>query len=183
MRSVLYSVLFMMQLALLACSSEEANVSVAISQAPLPLIPASAISCVATKNSGGDVATPDIAPSYFKVPKVTLSRKDTSKALIVALIRIKIQIPGGQTPVLCEVGGDSLAALSSVWWANGNKEALIPEGTDSFSTDCSLYCGGVNSERPYTATGTFEIFGLERDSVSLEETPVKVQTAVTIQSY
>ncbi len=183
MKVVLYSLLLIVPLSLLSCSQEESNVSVVASSSPLPLIPATAISCLAAKNAGGDVATADIAPSYFKVPKLTFNRKETSKVLVLALVRIKIQIPGGQAPVSCEVGGDALAALSDVWWNSGNKEAAVPEGADTFSTDCSLYCGGVNSEQPYTASGTMEIFGLERNSATLEESPVKIQTTITIQSY
>lgn len=183
MKVVLYSLLLILPLSLLSCSKEESNVSVVLSTSPLPLIPATAISCLAAKNAVGDVATADIAPSYFKVPKLTFNRKDTSKVLVLALVRIKIQIPGASIPISCEVGGDSLAALSSVWWSSGSKEAAIPEGTDTFSTDCSLYCGGVNAEQPYTATGTVEIFGLERDSATLDEAPVKIQTTLTIQSY
>lgn len=168
---------------LMSCANEESNVEVAIATSPLPLIPATAISCLATKNAGGDVATADIAPSYFKVPKLTFNRKDSAKILVIAFVRIKIQIPGAAAPVSCEVGGDGLAALSQTWWANGAKEASIPAGTSTYSTDCPLYCGGILAETPYTASGTLEVFGLERDATTLEESPVKVQTAITIQSF
>lgn len=183
MRLLKCFLILLVSMQLMSCANEESNVEVVISNSPLPLIPATAISCLATKNAGGDVASSDIAPSYFKVPKLTFNRKNTSKVLVIAFVRITIQIPGATSPVSCEVGGDGLASLSSTWWASPGKEAAISEGTSSFSTDCPLYCGGVLAERQYTASGTLEIFGLERDSATLDETPVKVQTSITVQSY
>lgn len=166
------------------CSGgDESNVEVVISSSPLPLIPATAISCLATKNAAGDTATADITANYFKIPKITFNRKNTTKILVVAFLRIKIQIPGSSSQYICEYGGDGLASLSSTWWANAGKEASVSVGAASFATDCPLYCGGVEAANPYTATGTVEVFGLERDATSLEETPVKVQTSITVQSY
>lgn len=166
------------------CAQEDSNVEVSISSSSLPLIPATAISCAAIKNASGDVPTADISASYFKVPKITFTRKNTDKQLVIAFIRINIPIPGG-TAVSCEYGGDNLAALKSEWWSNPGKEALIDVGdvNKTVSTDCALYCGGINSDNPYVASGTMEVFGLERNPSNQEETPVRIQTAITIQSF
>lgn len=167
----------------IGCAQEESNVEVSINSSALPLIPATAISCAARENAGSDVPTSDISASYFKIPTITFKRKKTDKQLIIAFIRINIPIPGG-TAVSCEYGGDNLAALHhDNWWKNTGKEALIDIGVDSFTTTCALYCGGINSDNPYVASGTMEVFGLERNPSNQEETPVRVQTAVTIQSF
>lgn len=170
-------------LLLASCAEEDQNVEVTISSGALPLIPATAISCLAIQNAAGEAPTADISPSYFKVPTITFSRKNASKILVIAFLRITITVPGSSSPVSCEVGGDGLAALRSTWYGNASKEALIAAGTTSESTDCPLYCGGITATTPYTATGTMEVFGLERDPTSLEETPVKIQTPITIQNY
>lgn len=169
---------------LTSCGSEESsNVEMIISGSTRPLIPAPTSSCLARKNAGAEPPAQDITESYFTVPTVTFKRKDTSKLLYIALLRITIRIPGESSPVTCEVGGDGLAALSSTWWASSTKEPLVDPGVASFVTDCSLYCGGIKADRSYVATGIVEAFGLERDVTSLEETPVKLQTELTIQSF
>ncbi|MBV2169477.1 MAG: hypothetical protein KUL82_12295 [Bdellovibrio sp.] len=164
------------------CSQEEGNVEVVVSSSAFPLIPATAASCLADKNAGADTPTADISPDYFRIPTITFNRKDTSKTLVIAFIRISIQIPGSSQAVSCEVGGDGLAALRDSWFSGTTKEALVPAGTASFSTDCALYCGGVKAPSGMTASGSLEVFGLER-ATNGDETPVKASTVVTIQSF
>lgn len=181
----LYVLTLILSMCLMACSQDEANVSVVIGSSPYPLIPATAISCVAIANAGsGSSPTSDISANYFRVPTITFTRKNTSQILVIALIRIKITIPGGSTPVSCDVGGDGLAALSSTWWTNTGKEASVAVGVDTFSTSCPLYCGGINvGNTSFTAAGTMEVYGLERNPTTSEEVPVKIQTTISIQNF
>lgn len=171
-----------------SCSGGENNVEVSIQSSPLPLIPAEARSCLAVKTQSGDASASDISPYYFKIPKLTFTRKDASKDLIISLIRIKINIPGSASGVDCSVGGDNLAALADYWWGKDEpigkpeKEALIPPGQASFTTSCALYCGGIAVTNSFVATGTLEIFGLERDGNG-EEVPVITNTSISIQSF
>lgn len=182
MKKLLYVSLIVLSAALGSCSQEEGNVEVVISSSAFPLIPATAISCLADKNAGNDIATADISPSYFRVPVITFNRKDTTKSLIISFIRITIPVPGSATPINCEVGGDALAALRQTWFDSGTKEALIPAGNATYATDCALYCGGVTMNSGLTASGTMEIFGLERDAAQ-NETPVKTSTTITVESF
>ncbi|MGZ3772467.1 MAG: hypothetical protein ACXVCY_01955 [Pseudobdellovibrionaceae bacterium] len=182
--SLMYGLFFFFFQVLAACSQEDANVSVNVTASALPLIPATAVSCLAQKNAGSSVATGDIAASYFKLPVITFTRKDTSKILVVSLVSITINTPGSTTPISCKFGGDTLAALSSTWWSSSTKEASVPAGQATFATDCPLYCGGINTgNTPYTSTGLMEIFGLERNPTTLEEVPVKIQTVISVQNY
>ncbi|KHD89950.1 MAG: hypothetical protein OM95_00840 [Bdellovibrio sp. ArHS] len=182
MKKIMYVLILVLTANLMACAQEDGNVDVSITSSTLPLIPATAVSCLAQRNAGSDAATPDVSASYFKIPVITFTRKDTSKTLIIAFIRVSIQIPGSASPVTCEYGGDQLAALRTEWFNNATKEAAIPVGEASYATGCAMYCGGINSTNQFVATGTLEVFGLERDD-SQNETPVKVQTTITIQSY
>lgn len=164
-----------------SCGTEEdkasSNVTVVVSTSAFPLIPAPAYSAVAERKSA---TSPDISASYFRIPKITFNRADTSKSLIIAFLRIKIQIPSGL--YTCEVGGDNLSALAEQWWTGG-REATISAGVDSFSTSRALYCGGISADVAYSASGSMEIFGLERDDTTLEETPVRTSVTISIQSF
>ncbi|WP_295905114.1 hypothetical protein [uncultured Bdellovibrio sp.] len=184
MKKLLYVSLLVLSVVLGSCSQEAGNVEVSISGSSLPLIPATAVSCLARENAGTDTPTADISPSYFRVPTITFTRKDTTKNLIIAFIRINIPVPGSSTPINCEVGGDGLAALKGTWFNSGTKEALIPSGdaNKTFSTDCALYCGGITMNSGTTASGTMEVFGLERDAAG-NETPVKTSTTITVESF
>lgn len=182
MSKIAWALIVICSLHLVACSNEEANVDVVISSSALPLIPAPAVSCLAVKNAGGDVATSDIAMSYFKVPKITFIRKNTTKTLVIAFLKIKIMGPKG-LEISCESGGDGLAALSLTWWNNTGREASVPVGQASFETDCALYCGGIKTDSTFTTTGVMEVYGLERDPTTLDEVPVKIQSPITIQSF
>lgn len=179
MRKLLH-LLFILVLSssLLSCSSEEQNVEVRISSSAFLLIPASTVSCMAHKNAGSEGPIADITPSYFKIPTITFNRRNASKELVISFIRIKIPTAN----INCEYGGDQLAALEDTWWNNSGREASIPANTTSFSTGCALICGGISADSTFTASGTMEVFGLERDTTTLDETPVKVEAVVTVQS-
>jgi hypothetical protein len=83
----------------------------------------------------------------------------------------------------CIFAGDNLRALSSTWWGSG-PEARIAAGVTGFSTDCSLMCGGIQTSIPNVqATGKVEVYGFERDPVTLDETPVKLNTTINIQGF
>lgn len=173
-----------------SCSGEESNVEISLQSSPLPLIPAEAKSCLAIKNQTSDSpAASDISPYYFKVPKITFTRKEVDKALIISLIRIKINIPGSSSGVDCTVGGDNLAALAQYWWdadasvGKPKQEAFIPPGQATFQTDCALYCGGIAVSNSFVATGTVEIFGLERNVSTDEEVPVITSSSISVQSF
>lgn len=183
MKKRLYAAMFVLLPYLGSCSQEAGNVEVVVSSSVFPLIPAPAVSCMSEKNAGSDIPSADVAPSYFRIPKITFNRKDTTKDLIIAFIRVSIPVPGSDT-VTCELGGDGLAALTSTWYATTSKDALIPAGDQyqSFSTDCAMKCGGIEVGPGVTATGTMEVFGLERDSNG-DELPVRASTSVSIQSF
>ncbi len=183
MKKILYVSLMILSTYLVSCSGDEGNVEVKVSSSPFPLIPATAVSCLANQSANGEPPTADVQPSYFRIPTVTFVRKDTKKSLIIAFIRITIPIPGETAPVSCEVGGDNLMAIGK--WGDGtgtSTEALILPGVESFSTNCALYCGGIKAEKTYTTSGTMEVYGLERDTAG-NETPVRTSTSVTIQSF
>jgi hypothetical protein len=170
----------MFSLSLLSCGGgEEASIELIVPTSPLALIPAKATSCLGRLSS----STGDISASYFKVPTFKITRKTSTKTLIVSLIRITIQIPITGKTLTCQFGGDELAALSTTWWASASREAVIPAGTSTYSTDCPIVCGGVDTSKSFVASGPIEVFGLERDETTLDETPVKVQGTVSIQSY
>lgn len=184
MKKILGLLVVALTSSLLSCGSgEEANLEVTVPTSPLPLIPANATSCLSRKSAVGESPAQDISPSYFRIPTLKFTRKNTTKTLIISLVRITIRIPTTGATVRCEIGGDALAALATSWWATSNRETSVPVGTSTFSTDCPLYCGGVDTTRTFVASGPLEIFGLERDESTLEESPVKVQSMVSIQSF
>lgn len=171
--------LFLIVATLAGCAQDSTNVDVVLSSSNRPLISAKATSCLAAK--GASTESQDIAADYFSIPVLTFNRKDVTKDLIISRVIITITLPSG--PYKCDLGGDGLAALSSSWYANPGKETVIPAGTASFKTDCALYCGGIPVDTDFSATGTLEIRGLERNPDSLEETNVKTQTSITVQTY
>lgn len=176
-----------------SCAPEEINTEFSVTQNPLPLIPAKAVSCYSAKIAAASSSVPsqDIEADYFRIPIFKFWRANNSKALIINNIRITYTIPsaGGQSGgvLKCEISGDELRALKASWWSGG-PEATIPKGEGSqaspFETDCAALCGGINTTMTnFTTSGTVEVFGLERDVESGDETPVKLQSFITIQSF
>lgn len=170
---------------------EAPNNQVQVTSSPLPLIPSSAVSCYSAKITAAN-KTPhqDIAPDYFRIPTFKFIRKDSSKDLIISMIRITWMLrdaDGNPGPVgKCIIGGDQLRALSDQWWDNG-PEALIPRNqsgpSSPFQTDCAAYCGGLAPETGnFSTTADVDVFGLERDQMG-NETPVKMNTSVIIQAF
>lgn len=172
---------------LAACAGSEETVTVSSSVSIAQLIPATATSCLATKQAqGGTTPTSDISSAYFRIPQITFTKKDKDKDFYISVINISLNVPGSSTPITCTAGGDALSALSDQgdlnWWANPNgHQALIPAGTASYTTVCAMYCGGITSSTTFSASATMEVFGLEQAVGSTEQTAVKTTTTFTVQ--
>jgi hypothetical protein len=175
-----------------SCAPEEINTEFSVTGSALSLIPAKAVSCYSAKITGtGQTPAQDIDESYFTIPTFTIWRADSTKDLIISTIRVTYNIPAtlgaASQDQKCVFAGDNLRALSSTWWSGG-AEAKIKAGTGTtaakFVTDCSAMCGGITTNiANVSASGNVEIYGLERDPVTLEESPVKLQGYITIQGF
>lgn len=175
----------LMLFAVAGCSGQDANLSVSTSAATVSLIPSSAASCLAIKTAGTSGASPDISAAYFRIPKVTFVKKNPANNMYIAQIKINISNAGNNTSYECRVGGDALSALSSDsnWWGSGTThDTLITAGLTSFTTDCPLYCGGVDAKVPFNTTATMEITGYEQAPNDDNQTPVKVQSYFNIDN-
>lgn len=178
MKVIVLSLLAIM--ALSSCAKEDSNITVTTISSPRPLIPGNATSCLADKSS--DTPSRDIEPDYFTLPSLTFTRKDTSKNFRVTFIRITIPLGGENYE--CVFGGDELAALSSSWYNSQTKDAIIPAGgAATFSTDCAIRCGGIKRQQAgFSASGVLEVMGAEYTD-SVNETPVRISTVVSIQGF
>lgn len=184
MRAFKPACVFFMASLLISCSQDEGSVTVKVSSSAFPVIPATATSCLAVKKAAGTSFPPlsDVQASYFRVPAITFERKDINKDLVIAQIKITINIPGNSAPYECQpaVAGDNLAALTQAWY--DDKEALIPKGgSATYTTECPIYCGGITMGPGLVASGALEVLGFERDTNG-DETPVRTSTAITIES-
>lgn len=188
---IIASFLLVSALALGSCGQEEINTEFSVTTAPLPLIPAKAVSCYSEQITGpNETPAQDVEESYFRIPFFKFWRANNTKSLIISYIRVTYSIP--TTPgsmgesSSCTISGDNLRALSSLWWARGPEATINPgEGSAAspFQTDCAAYCGGIKTTvSNFTTGGAIEIFGLERDTNG-DETPVKLQGYVTIQAF
>lgn len=167
------------------------NTELIITRSSLPLIPANAISCYQHKTTPSDQASvPDVAGSYFRIPRMHFFRSNSSKDLVIAMIRVTYALPsdpGRPSEIAqCVYGGDQLRALSSKWW--NKSEAIIPanQGTvdNMFSTDCALYCGGIQTKaQGFVATADVDVYGFERNPVTGDETPVKLNRTIQIEGF
>lgn len=178
MRIFILSLLAIMTLS--SCAKDESNVTVTTLSSPRPLIPGNATSCLADRSS--DSPSRDIEPDYFTLPTLTFTRKDTTKNFRVTFIRISI--PLGTENYECVFGGDELAALDSSWYSTKTKDAIIPAGgAASFSTDCAIRCGGIKRQSAgFSASGVLEVMGAEFTN-TLDETPVRTSTVISIQGF
>lgn len=178
MKVIVLSLLAIM--ALSSCGKEDSNITVTTVSSPRPLIPGNATSCLADRAS--DTPSRDIEPDYFTLPSLTFTRKDTSKNFRVTFIRITI--PLGSEVYECVFGGDELAALDDSWYGSNTKDAIIPAGgASTFTTDCAIRCGGIKRQPAgFSASGVLEVMGAEFTD-SINETPVRASTIVTIQGF
>ncbi|MGZ3796229.1 MAG: hypothetical protein ACXVB1_07690 [Pseudobdellovibrionaceae bacterium] len=173
-------------------SSNFENSELIITRMPFPIIPASNISCQKVKSTPpGKLPEPDVSAGYFRIPTLRIFRSYSAKDLVITAIRITYVLPseGNQPPEIsqCFLSGDSLLALSDKWWNRGS-EAIIPakSGTieDMFSTDCPIICGGIRTrEKNFITTADVDVFGLERDPQTLDETPVKMNRTIKIRGF
>ncbi|MDG0816717.1 hypothetical protein [Bdellovibrio svalbardensis] len=171
---------------LTACAAGEESVSVSSSVSTAQLIPSPATSCLAIKQAtSGTTPSADISAAYFRIPRITFTKKNVDKDLYISLITITMNIPGSSAPFECKVGGDALAALSNDanWWGTGTiHDSKVPAGTETFTTNCPLYCGGISSVTPFFTTATMEILGYEQAAGSDEQEPVKTTTIFNVQN-
>lgn len=158
------------------CSKQDSNVELIVGTSPNLLIPASARSCALAAD-----ADPDIAPLYFRIPRIRLTRKDATKEMEIAQVRIKIPVPGSSTVITCLKGGQDLAGLVDTWTLKS--PALIAAGVADFTTTCPLYCGGIEEiAYAFVASGTIEVIGVERSEDGFTETPVRAQSTITVEN-
>lgn len=152
--------------------------SVEVSQNPFPLIPATAVSCLAMKAAGGSAPITDISASYFRIPAIKFINSSQND-INISFIRIQIPIKGSSTSVSCEYGGNALSALFSMPLKDIPK---IPANSE-YSSTCPLYCGGIATNEPGISTGTMEVFGFTEDKDHNNQTPENLTTTLSIQSF
>lgn len=181
------TILFFIFLNLANCSGSTNILEVKATDTVM-VIHADAISCLAIVNSKilGAPATADITTSYFRVPKIKFTKKNIEKDMVITAINVIYSVPGSGNQS-CQYGGDDLAALSSDqnWMGSsgaGLKTNTIPAGTSSLTTDCPLYCGGIESSTAFTSTATMDIYGYETVPGSEVLEPIKSTTTFSIQS-
>lgn len=186
MKSVLFFGL--LTIALSACSGGDSALTVTTSQQRMLLIPSAAPSCTAIKTAAALVPPGppsfDIAASWFRIPTLTFTKKNIDKDLYITLVRITVTLPSGTKT--WNFGGNDLAALSSDpnWWPAGSKtggSSKIAAGTPFLTTDCPVYCGGIDTSKAFTANATMDIFGFEQAGTS-EPDPVKTTTTFIVES-
>lgn len=169
-----------------ACAGGEESVSASASVKTAQLIPSTATSCLAIKQAPpATVPSSDISPAYFRIPRITFTKKNVEKDLYISLISITMNIPGSSTPLECKVGGDALSALSNDndWWGSGTvHEAKIKSGLATFTTNCPLYCGGIKADVNFFTTATMTILGYEQSTDSDEQDPVKTTSTFSVQN-
>ncbi|MGZ3774236.1 MAG: hypothetical protein ACXVCY_03975 [Pseudobdellovibrionaceae bacterium] len=168
------------------------NAELIITRTPLPIIPASTVSCYNMRSTVSDKPpASDIPPGFFKIPTLRIFRSNSSKDLIIDAIRITYVLPSEENkpPEIskCFLYGDSLRALSKQWWTGG-RDAMIPakNGTieDMFATDCSIICGGIRTrKKDFITTADVDVFAHERDPRTLAEAPVKMNRTIKIQGF
>jgi hypothetical protein len=164
-------------LLMLVSSSAFAGSNISFSTSPFAVVVSgNEMSCYARNLA--DVAKEDVRGPYFALPLFFVNRHDASKDFVITYIRVTANLPG-KSDYSCSYTGDYLRALSSEWYEGG---AVIPAGQKSFSTDCPIYCGSVNANSKYTARGTVEVGGYERDSRG-NKTSVRMSAPIHIENY
>lgn len=167
------------------------NAELLITHKPQPIIPAKAVSCYSIKSTiPGQEPVADIEAGYFTIPTLRFFRSDTSKDLVISAIRITYALPseGNQPPEIsqCFLASDALRALSGKWWSQGPDAVIHAKNSsdDIFSTDCPIFCGGIRTRaKGFITSADVDVFGLERDPDTLEETPIKMNRSIKIQGF
>lgn len=147
-------------------------------------IPANGYSCYAMKwaQQSGTVPQEDVAGSYFTIPSISFEQTNPKRDLWISAIKVYYTPPNG-SPMTCAFGGDQLAALSDDWWYKSNRGALVPAGTSKFQTDCSIMCGGIDVDQPFTATGVVKVYGYTEDIDTGDSEGVVFTAPVTITNF
>lgn len=183
----LFSLMILVSLlALGGCTGESETAEIEYSRSRT-LVPSAAASCFAQKNAVPDPTTGitiierDISQSYYKIPTIKFNRtKNLHKTVYITSIRITLDIKGEESQ--CIVAGDELAALSSAWWGDlASLDAKIPPNQAEFSTDCTLYCGGLEWTDDFLASGILEVYGYEE--YQGDEKPFRIQDIITVRAF
>lgn len=159
--------------------SAMASLTVQPSHSEVPVIPASAVSCLSLKQAGTNMPVADINSAYFRIPRITITKKDSTTTAVIAMIKVKMPIPG-RANYQCALGGDALSALSDDrnWWSA--KDAVIPAGTASLTTNCPMYCGNVPVEMSFRTTAVMQVYGYESVDGSDKQTPTRAEATFTV---
>lgn len=185
MKKLIY-VFFASVLSLSGCGDAAGDFDFVISPDSMPVIKATAQSCLSKQNATTGVpATYDITANYAQIRGMSFSFAGTTKALVIYTIEFKFD---GFTYT---AAGDSLLALNKTWWEKG--EAVIggpnrPWYSDSSKTytpgtevkiDCPLYLSGLPSGVAYQKSGTATVYGTFEDAAGNVE-PAQAMGFLTI---
>ncbi|WP_413582431.1 hypothetical protein [Bdellovibrio sp. HCB288] len=150
---------------LTSCGGSEQSVEVSTSTAVRWTVPSKGFSCYANKTAQetNSTATSDVDEAYFSISKLNITSADSSRDTVISLVNVIYTPPNG-SEIVCDFGAEELAALNSTWWADANKEARIPAGSTSWSTDCPIRCGGISINiKSFTASGVIKVYGYTVD--------------------
>jgi hypothetical protein len=163
---------------------DENLVTMSVSKSNRYAIPANGYSCYSVKLAQQNGTTPesDVQGSYFSLPRISFQQSNPKRDLWISAVKIYYTPPGG-SEMMCALGGDSLAALSDDWWYKSKKNALIPAGTLSFQTDCPIYCGGIDVDTPFTATGMVKVYGYSEDVETGDAEGFTLSAPITITNF
>ncbi|HWU42352.1 MAG TPA: hypothetical protein VN132_02905 [Bdellovibrio sp.] len=171
------SLLAVSLLGMTACNGGAGPLEAKVATTTVALIPATASSCLAVRQAtAGSPPTKDVQSAYFRLSKITFNKTNKDNDLVITSVKVSIDLPPPIGTKECTIAGDDLAALSSTWWATTLHDAIIPSGTDTITTDCALYCGGISPDTPFFASGIMTILGYEQAPNSDTQTSVKTTT-------
>ena len=163
---------------------EEGNVSIAAPGSEQFLYPTDAASCYAQKNVSAEAPMPsrDVEASSLQISKIQVSRKDKTKPLTIAYIKISANDASGSS-VEKIYAGDELAALKDSWWRTSTREATIAAETQSIVTDCKIFLGGFKVDGAFAGVATIEAVGFEGDDTTNDQIkPFRASTTVRFSS-
>ncbi|WP_413586767.1 hypothetical protein [Bdellovibrio sp. HCB274] len=112
----------------------------------------------------------DIAGPYFEVPQLRITT-NPYRDTFISFVKIASE------NAICEIGGDSLAALHTDWW--NDKLAFIPAGKSNFTTDCAIRCSVFEANgKPMKAT--MKVYGYTQDPSSQDQSGFILTAPLTI---